>query len=533
MNIVQAMRDRNLLGSLFKNPASWHAWEIYLSALFALPIDAADMGLFQRCTGLTRPPVKRARESFVVCGRRSGKSFISSIIAVYLACFKDWTPYLSPGERGWIFVIANDKNQAGIIKAYISGILHGNRLLKAKIERETKEEIELSGSVGIAVKTSSFRTLRGYTLLAAILEEMAYYRSEEDSANPDREILAAVRPALATIPESVLLGISTPYSRSGVLWEQYKANFGKEGGLLIWLAPTRTMNPTIDSGLIENALKEDPQAARAEWLGEWRTDIQAFISAELIDAVTIPGRFELPRLQGVQYFGFIDPSSGRQDSFCCAISHREKSGLIVLDVLRERRPPFPPESAISEFSDLLSSFGISEVEADRYAIGYIQEAFQKHGIMVKNSVRTASELYLDFLPLISNGTVELLDNKRLHAQLTGLERRTRSGGKDLVTHYPGGHDDLCNSVAGSCAMASRVFFRDDIFSMNAPRRSPLGPIETLQEEFKLRLLGEAPDSARRVELSEDEQNRRELEEDEAANRREVFGESTARITHWK
>ena len=451
MNIIQAIKDKNLFGAMFKDPASWHAWEIYLSALFGLPIDGADSGLFQRCTGLTRPPARRAGESFVICGRRSGKSFISSIIAVYLACFKDWRPYLSPGERGWIFVIANDKSQAGIIKRYISGILHGNRLLKAKIQGETKEEIELSGSVGIAVKTSSYRTLRGFTLLAAILEEMAFYRSE-DSANPDREILAAVRPALATIPESVLLGISTPYSRTGVLWEQYKANFGKDGGPLIWHAPTRIMNPTIDARLIETALKEDPQAARAEWEAEWRDDIEAFITPEIVDAVTIPGRFELPRIRDAQYFGFIDPSGGRQDSFTLGISHRSDEGRIILDVLRERRPPFQPKSVVAEFSETLKAFGISEVEADAYAAEWVTEAHREHGITVKRSKMSASEIYLNFLPMVSNGTVELLENKRLHAQLTGLERRTRSGGKDLITHFQGGHDDLANAAAGACVM---------------------------------------------------------------------------------
>lgn len=466
ISILQAIRDRNLFGAMFKDPASWHAWVVYLAALFGLPIAAADMGLLTQCTGLTRAPVERARESFVICGRRSGKSFISSIIAVYLAAFKDWRPYLSPGERGWIFVIANDKAQAGIIKKYISGILHANRLLKAKVQNETKEEIELAGSVGIAVKTSSYRTLRGYTLLAAVLEEMAFYRSE-DSANPDREILAAVRPALATIPESLLIGISTPYSRTGVLWEQYKANFGKEGGPLIWLAPTRLMNPTIDRRLIDIALKEDPQAARAEWEAEWRDDIEAFISAELIDAVTIPGRYELPRIRAARYYGFIDPSGGRNDSFTLGISHREEGGRIILDVLRERRPPFAPKTVVAEFAETLKAYRVDTVEADKYAGEWVPEAFRDHGITVNPAAMTASELYLNFLPMIANGSVELLESKRLHAQLTGLERRTRSGGKDLITHFPGGHDDLCNAAAGACLMASGVGSKEAGFFMTS------------------------------------------------------------------
>jgi len=453
MNIIDAIQSNAIFRPLFKDLSTWHAWEVYLSGLFGLPIQGeADRLLFESCTGLNAGPSERVKESFVICGRRSGKSFASALIAVFLAVFKDWTPYLSPGERGWIFIIANDKAQAGIIKGYVSGIFHSSRALKAMISQETKEEITLKNGVSVAVKTCSFRTLRGYSILCAILEEIAFWRSE-DSANPDKEILAAVRPALATIPESLLIGISTPYNRGGVLWEQFKNYYGKPGGPLIWRAPTRVMNPTIDARLIENALKEDPQAARAEWEAEWREDIEAFITAELVEAVMIPGRYELPKIDGPDYFGFIDPSGGRQDAFTLGICHRESSGKIVLDVLRERRPPFQPKGVVSEFADVLKSFKLSSVESDKYAGEWVPEAFREHGITVKNSELTASELYLNFLPLVSNGTVELLDNKRLIAQLTGLERRARSGGKDLITHYAGGHDDLANAAAGACVMA--------------------------------------------------------------------------------
>ena len=37
-----------------------------------------------------------------------------------------------------------------------------------------------------------------------------------------------------------------------------------------------------------------------------------------------------------------------------------------------------------------------------------------------------------------------------------LERRTRAGGKNLVTHYPGGHDDLTNAAAGVCVLVHRT-----------------------------------------------------------------------------
>jgi hypothetical protein len=453
MNIIEAIENPALFRPFFEDLRTWGNWIVYIRTLFGLPVESpAERKLIFECTGLMRPPQK-VRESYVIAGRRSGKSYISSIIAVYLAAFKDWTPFLSPGERGMIFILAVDRDQAAIIKRYISGLIHSNPILSGMIENEIRDEIHLKNRVTIAVKTCSFRSVRGFTVLCAIAEEIAFWRSEE-GANPDREVLAALRPALATVPDSLLIAISTPYSKSGVLYDQFKRNFGQSGKALVWKASSRLMNPTLDEELIEAALKDDPAAARAEWEAEWREDIQSFLSSEMVEAAVIPGRFELPRIAGAQYRGFIDPSGGRADSFTLAITHAEKSGKIVLDCIRERHPPFQPKAVVSEFSDLLKAFKISDVGSDRYAGEWVSSAFSENGIAVKNSELPASDLYLEFLPLISNGSVELLDSKRLISQLAGLERLTRSGGRDLITHPPGGHDDLSNAVAGACYSAS-------------------------------------------------------------------------------
>jgi len=453
INIIEAIRDKNLFKPLFRDIETWHSWEVYLKALFGLPIeDRTDRKLLLDCTGLKES--RAARESFVICGRRSGKSFMSAIISVYMATFKDWSKFLSPGERGHIFIIANDKSQAKIIKGYVSGIFQSSPSFKRLVDKDLTWEVVLKNQVTIGVKTASFRTIRGYTIIAAILEEIAFWRSEE-SANPDKEILAAVRPALATIPDSLLIGISTPYSRAGVLFDMFKRYYGKARGPLIWKAKTETMNPTIDKGIIKDALEEDPSAASAEWEAEFRADIEAFMPPEFIEAVVIPGRFELPKIEDADYYAFVDPSGGRQDSMTMGIAHKEKDGKIPLDVIREQRPPFQPKTVVKEFSETLKTYGINEVESDRYAGEWVTEAFREHGITVKNSELTASEIYLNFLPLVANGTVELLDSKRLKAQLAGLERRTRSGGKDQICHYPGGHDDVANAAAGACVMANK------------------------------------------------------------------------------
>lgn len=71
MNIIEALHRDDCFKPLFKDIETWHSWEVYLKALFGLPIeDPKDKKLLKDCTGL-RKVVKAVRESFVICGRRS------------------------------------------------------------------------------------------------------------------------------------------------------------------------------------------------------------------------------------------------------------------------------------------------------------------------------------------------------------------------------------------------------------------------------------------------------------------------------
>ena len=459
MNIIESILDPKLLGGAFKDLATWRPWIVFLKALFGLDIqDSEDLKLLRDCTDLAMPPKERVRECSAICGRRSGKSFVSAVIAVFLACFKDWTSYLSPGERGHIFIIAVDKAQAGIIRRYIGGLLRGSAILQKQIEKETIESIDLKNGVSISVKTCSFRSIRGYTVLCGILEETAFWRAE-DSANPDREVLAALRPAMATVPESLLISISTPYARRGILYDSFKRNFGQpDGRSFIWKAPSTVMNPTLDRELIKEALRDDPQAAGAEWLCEWRADIESFLPFESIQACVVPDRFENPPIAGVTYTAFIDPSFGGQDSFTLAIGHGEADGqLRILDLVRELKPGFPPEQAVAEISAVVKAYRCFEVISDRFSREWVKLEFEKQGVRVKFSPKSVSELYLDFLPLVTSRAVELLDNRRLIGQLGNLERRVRSGGRDLVTHFPGQKDDVGNAAAGVLCFCGKRF----------------------------------------------------------------------------
>ena len=67
------------------------------------------------------------------------------------------------------------------------------------------------------------------------------------------------------------------------------------------------------------------------------------------------------------------------------------------------------------------------------------------------ATRVKTDIYRDFLPLLTSGRVELLDLPRLISQLCGLERSTGRG-RDRIDHPPNQHDDVINSVAGAALM---------------------------------------------------------------------------------
>jgi hypothetical protein len=363
-------------------------------------------------------------------------------------------------------VIAADRRQARVVFRYILGLLESSPLLEALIQQRGKESVALTNRVVIEVHTASFRAVRGYTLIGAVLDEISFWRTDESAAEPDTEILNAIRPAMATVPGSLLLAISSPYARRGALWQAYSQHFGQDGDpVLVWQAASRDMNSTIPAGLVEDALAADEAAARAEWLAEFRRDIESFVSREVIEAATVPARFELPPVSGVNYVAFVDPSGGSADSMTLAVAHRERERL-VLDALREVKPPFSPEQVVSDFAATLKIYGISKVEGDRYAGQWPADEFRKHSITYVASEKSKSEIYTEALPLLNSGKVELLDNKRLAGQLLGLERRTSRSGRDLIDHGPRGQDDIANSAAGALVKAAS--------SSATPYAAPIG-----------------------------------------------------------
>jgi hypothetical protein len=451
ISIDEALTDPALFQPWFPGE-TWDGWRAVLKAAYALPMTDAEIEFF-RTIAERDPPQQRVKELWCVVGRRGGKDSVASVIAAHSAALFDQGHRLRPGERALVMCLANDRDQAKIVLNYTRSFFQDVDLLKGLVQRETATGFELTNSVDVAVSTNSFRSVRGRPILCAILDETAFWR-DESSANPDEEVFKAIKPALASIPGSMIIGISSPYRKSGLLYKKFKEHYGRDGDVLVIKAPTRTLNPLIGQDVIDEAMAEDPAAARAEWGAEFRDDIAGFVDATLIEAAVDYGVTVRPPRAGVRYRSGCDPSGGARDSFTAAIAHDE-GNVAVLDCVVEIKAPFNPTAATEQIAETLKSYGIKKTVGDKYAAQWVVDAFRKCGIEYAHSELDRSGIYLEALPLFTSGRVRLVENKRLTNQFGTLERRTGPSGKDRVDHGPGGHDDVSNSAALALIMRAR------------------------------------------------------------------------------
>ncbi|TQM93554.1 hypothetical protein [Roseinatronobacter monicus] len=449
VTIRDAMCDPQLFGDVF-GADSFAAWRALLSGFYGLHLSDDEAATFKSLTARTEAPQGPFSELWLVVGRRGGKSHAAALLALFQAVFQDHRDKLSPGEIATTLVLAADRPQARSAMRYIAGLCE-HPMIRPMVKRQNETTIEFSNRSSIEIGTASFRSVRGYTLSAVIADEIAFWHS--DGASPDREIIQALRPALATL-DGRLIALSSPYAKRGELWRTYKRSFGDDADtrVLVAQAPTLTMNPTLDPAIVERAKRDDLEAARAEYEAQFRSDISSFLDTDQIERATRRKPLELMPSSRHRYFAFCDPAGGGADEFTLAIGHRE-GDTVVVDLVRGRHGS--PAEIVKEYADVLRRFDIGTIHGDRYAGRWPRDEFMRWGIKYQTSDLDRSGLYLELLARLNSGSVELPPCDRLQRQLIGLERRTSRSGRDTIDHAPGSHDDRANSIAGLVVHAKR------------------------------------------------------------------------------
>jgi Terminase large subunit, ATPase domain len=458
ITIDRALSDPQLLGAALGNPAPWQTWLTVLRAAFGLPLTDEQRATFHSVAGERGPPTDRVRELWAVVGRRGGKSRIAAALAVFQACFVK--PRLARGEVGYVLVLAASRDQARVVFDYVRAFLEESELLRQEIASVTTTEIRLRNGVVIGTHANSFRSIRGRTLLAVIFDEVSVWR-DETSAYPDIECYRAILPSLMTT-QGMLIGISTPYRRTGLLHQKHRDLFGVDSNeILVVQGPSTTFNSTLAQAQIDAAIAADREGATSEWEATFRSDLASFLDDTTVEAAIDHGRpLELPPRPSVRYHAFCDPSGGRHDAFTLCIGHVENQ-LFVADVVRGKRPPFDPHEVVKDFAALTREYRCTEVRGDRYSAEWVTTSFKDAGISYKPATKNKSELYLEALPLFTRSAITIPDFAPLIRELRLLERAVHKGGRDSVDHSRNGSDDFANALCGCAVQARRPSYNSN------------------------------------------------------------------------
>lgn len=458
MTALDWLLDLNLCGRTFA-AASFAAFRAFVAAVFGLPMTEEMLAIYRECTGRQLAPLAAFARGVLIGGRGVGKTLGGVFLMLYVGASRDYRKILGPGELATVAFVTPDRKQSRVAMRYLKGLIAQSPMLAKLVESETSDSVTLTTGCVLEVHTANFKSVRGYSLAGVVVDEAAFLPTD-DAANPDIELIRAVTPGLARVPGSLLLCMSSPYSRRGFIWEAFRKYHGVDGApCLVWQAPTRRMNPTIPQAVIDEAMADDPAAARSEWGAQFREDLEGLIGMTELERCCEPDRIRRPPQEHIIYAGATDAASGTTagDSWTAVAYHQEHADagrIAVIDDVIEIRPPFQPSEAAERLAAFFRPYGVGSVVSDKYASQFLVEALRRVHLAWRASEFNRSEAYLAALPWLVGGRVSLPDPnasptaQRLIHQFANLQRRTTaSTGRDLVDHPRGGHDDLSNVVA--------------------------------------------------------------------------------------
>jgi hypothetical protein len=464
VTLSQAMTEPSLFGKTFSASSFW-TWRVVAKLIDGLPLtEPREAELYRECTGRTynRQARRAVRRLIILAGRRAGKDRFLSAVGVWRAALAaDWRKYQSAGEGAVVILLGRDKKQANILRRYCRGLLQVPALA-TEVVRDTNELVEFKNGASLEIAANDASLVRNRSAIAVLGSECSYWKHDEHSASNDEEVVAAAVPSMAmTVDGPMLLLGSSVYRKRGYMYRQYRELHGNAAApenQLCWFAPSNVMNPRLPQQVIDQAMAEDPAKAGAEFYNRWREDLSDFIPLDAIEACTDFNIFvRFPQL-GIVYKAYCDAAGGTgSDSFTICIAHRlyDQAGTVIIDALYERKPRFVPREVIAEYAQILKSYGVSEVQGDKYAGGFHADEWKRCGIQFTPCERTTSENYLYSLPMLLAGRVRLIDNATLRSQLASLERRISPAGHETVSHpqVASAHDDCATAVCGALSMS--------------------------------------------------------------------------------
>lgn len=415
----------------------------------------------------------------LICGRRSGKTLLSAIIAIYCSISNNWKPYLKKTPFATVLIMSHSREFSDEVLELIRTLIQGSDVLRKLINVEKKNTASTMNlkvpwitdgtitysRVQIKVSAASSKTTRGVAACAVLCDEIAFWNLDENMKETDTKIMKAIRPAMKQFGAlAMLIKLSSPGIKQGILHGEYKMS---QDGVLpesyaIFKAPSWVMTPK--DVLPENELVEewklDPDGFDTEYRSNFADSLSNFILPEYIDMGILKGiAFLPPEPTDTKYKAAID-AAYKGDTFTFSVTGFVNGRLKQFHSKGWKGTKSNPVSAfeVAEYIRIVcKEFKLDEVSADQFSFQPLKEIFEKFGITLVECVFTPQfkkKIYFNLKKLCHSQQIDLLDIEIQTRELKELVVEQAATGNIRIGHPNGGSDDYADSLAISAFQAT-------------------------------------------------------------------------------
>ncbi len=460
------------------------------------------------------------KEAWMVSGVRAGKTFSAATIVAYEATCGGHEIRIGRGRKALCFQICQDLKFARYSLHGIKAVLDSMPFIADEhwIANVTADRIDLINGITVATCPPTVKSVRGYDVPVAVLDEVGVWYQEQDSANPDVEVYRAVSSRQAQFTHPKIIGISSPWNQGGMLFDRFNA--GTNGSklscvphanrpyleltpcpacqkirephqdrLLLHATTAGLNNPLITRAWIESERSKDPKAFERECLAKFQRSISGFLDASALEDAIDRGVHERAPEPLNVYVAAIDPAF-KHDAFGLAIGHSDPSRGVIIDVVRRIAPPqgsslaLNPEQVIAqEIVPLLKAYKVLTVFSDQYQFESLNQLAFRHGFSITSLPFTASSktnIYGNLRMLLNQRRMRLIDHEEMIDELGSLESKLTESGNMQIGAPRGKYDDLATVVALVAHQSAWLF---PITVKTQAHREPT-PYEVCQAQIK-------------------------------------------------
>lgn len=390
------------------------------------------------------------RQLVVRKGRRAGGSSTLCRLAVIEGVYgKHAVP---PGDVGVVSFISTTRDEASQRIRTIRAILD----VLGVAYRPCDGGVELtSRNVVFKVFTASITGVSGFTCISAICDEVAKWRDVDTGANPASEVLASLRPTMATQREARIILSSSPM---GMLDAHFDAcELGSTDFQYVVRCATWEANPTLTEA-DTRALEPDEAVWRREYAAIPLAEHESSLLTESeVDAATRSEPLELGPETGVSYEAAMDPAT-RGDAWTLAIAALRntpaglrRSIVAVREWRGSRTAPLSPRAVLAEVAGILRPYRVDFVYSDQASGDALRDHAEAFGLTLIVTPTTATNrlaMYENLRVRIAAGEVELPPHPTVKADLLAVRKRiTRAGVSIELPHAGGRHCDFAPAIA--------------------------------------------------------------------------------------